>query len=352
MNKPKIVLALSVMLELALSITLATVGCHTAGAMEPSSRILYSSDQDDANPLPPILFPISPGKNFDLYVMSSDGGGRTRLTNSLGNDQFATWSPDGKRIAFESSRPGNGAFVDYDVYVMNADGSDAVRLARSVGFDTTPAWSPDGQRLSFTSFRYGDPEIYVMNADGTDQNRITFASGWDFAFGNWCHDGRIVFHSERDGEGAPIGLLPLRSFGVYVMNADGSGLTRLTYDTTVNDHQAVWSPDCSRIAFVSTRDHKGDLSCGPAGCGEIYVMNADGSEQTRLTDDMADARDPSWSPDGTAIAFDSNRDGDFEIYLIGADGSDLTQLTNNTAYDFHPVFEPSAAPPPPIPREQ
>ena len=98
--------------------------------------------------------------NSEIYGMSADGSGQTRLTNNPVLDGSPSWSPDGGRIAFDSLRDGNG-----EIYVMNADGSGQTRLTDDPGVDGSPSWSPDGSRIAFQSFRDGDanPEIYVMN---------------------------------------------------------------------------------------------------------------------------------------------------------------------------------------------
>ena len=116
---------------------------------------------------------------------------------------------------------------------------------------------------------------------------------------------------------------------IYVMNADGSNVTRLTTNAAV-DQAPRWSPDGSKIVFASTRD----------GNYEIYAMNADGSSQTRVTNNSALDANPSWSPDGSKILFYSQRDGNDEIYIMNADGTKQTNLTNNPAGDVVASFSP------------
>ncbi len=116
---------------------------------------------------------------------------------------------------------------------------------------------------------------------------------------------------------------------IDVMTADGSAVAQLTTDPAP-DISPSWSPDGTRLAFVSYRDR----------FAEIYVMNADGSNQVRLTSVLANHWDPAWSPDGSKIAFASNRDGNAEIYVMGADGSNVTRLTNNAASDAQPAWSP------------
>jgi len=117
---------------------------------------------------------------------------------------------------------------------------------------------------------------------------------------------------------------------IYVMNADGRQQRRLTRNTSHDDH-AAWSPDGQRIAFMSTR----------AGNAEIYVMNSNGTAPTRLTNDPRNDYLPAWSPDGTRIAWRADRDGNAEIYSMNADGSDVQRLTNSPAAETSPDWAPT-----------
>lgn len=328
-----------------------------------SQRIAFLSNRD--------------GSNNDIYVMNVDGSNLVRLTDNPGFDGFPTWSPDGKQIAFGSDRDGNN-----DIYVMNADGSSVIRLTHEPSDDIFPYWSPDGAHILFTTNRDGDDELYVMNIDGTHQIDLTNNPAGDGGAAAWSPDSKqIVFTSGRDPGGfyimnadgsdqslittdvggwpsiqpnvmdvpasAEATAVPTESAAalrgrivfedfqgdnaaeIYVINADGSGLTQLT-DTTGFDGEPFWSPDGTKIVFTSSRD----------GQAEIYVMNADGTDPVRLTNNPAIEELPSWSPDGSKILFNSERDGNPEVYLMNDDGSDPINLTNNESFDDFASWSP------------
>jgi len=274
-----------------------------------NGKIAFESDRDG---------------NYDIYVMNADGSDQVSLTDSSGYNLNPAWSPDGRKIAFESFRDGNP-----EIYVMNADGSNQTRLTYDEAADNQPAWSPDGSKIAFVSYRDGDYEIYVMDADGSGQTRLSNRPGVD-RDPAWSPDGsKIAFTSERDGNPE-----------IYVMNADGSSQTRLTYSAGLPDQawlgidqDPAWSPDGSKIAFTSYRD--GDTA--------VFVMNADGSAQTRLSEENTSDFGPAWSPDGSKISFFSYRSGRADVYVMNADGSAQTRLTDNPAADQAPDWQPIPA---------
>ena len=286
--------------------------------------------QDAGASTPRIAFHSNRDGNWNIYVMNPDGSGQTRLTDNPAADSWPSWSPDGRRITFISSRDDPDPNDDdriWNIYVMNEDGSDQTRLTNNSAWHSLPRWSPDGRRIAFQSYLDGDWEIFLMNAGGSGQIRLTDNSAGD-AEPSWSPDGRrIAFQSNRD-ENAEI----------YVMNADGSGQTRLTNEAA-NDRFPSWSPDGQRIAFYSYRDEN----------WEVYVMNAEGSGQTRLTDNPARDIRPSWSPHGRHIAFSSDRDDPdpddndriMSIYVMNVDGSDETRLTDNSATDHASDWSPN-----------
>ena len=223
-------------------------------------------------------------------------------------------------IAFVSKRAGN-----FEIYKMNANGTGVTRLTNNAAFDDVPDWSPNGTKIAFASDRDGHRQIYVMHADGSGVTRLTNEGAIDWA-PDWSPNGtKIAFQHLTH---RIVNRQFIFSFDIAVIPAGGGGITQLTH--TGHEREPAWAPDGTKIAFTSNRD----------GNFEIYVMHADGSGATRLTNNPAFDFSPAWSPNGTKIAFASERDGNDEIYVMNANGSGVTRLTNNSAFDADPAWSP------------
>ena len=261
-------------------------------------------------------------RGTEMWIMAADGSGQTRLAGGVIPAAAHAWSPGDTKIAYQADEISV-------IRVMNNDGSGDVSVTPGAGFHAWPTWSPDGLRLAFHADKtivVGDipsltdnPDIFVVNANGTGELQLTSHPGRDW-LPVWSPDGsKILFLSDRDGPGE-----------IFSMNPDGTQQTNLTANPAA-DGWPAWSPDGTKIAFQSYRD----------GNAEIYVMNANGSGVSRLTSNASFDGGPSWSPDGSRIAFESDRDGDSEIYVMNADGSGQAQLTTHPALDGFPVWTES-----------
>ncbi|HJZ80507.1 MAG TPA: Calx-beta domain-containing protein, partial [Pyrinomonadaceae bacterium] len=213
------------------------------------------------------------------------------------------WAPDGTRIAFTSNRD----YV-FAVYIMNADGSNAHLLTDKVQDPASLAWSPDSSKIALSGGIRGVPagagaqpsvHIYTVNIDGSQLTKLTSDGINDSP--TWSPDGRqIAFNSNRDADGRSK---------IWVMSPDGSNQKKLTdiHGTSnplfYGDSSPVWSPDGSKILFNGYRDFNGTRNCFVVNCAELFVMNADGSNDVPLSNDPN--RDGGfaarWSPDGTRI---------------------------------------------------
>jgi TolB protein len=246
--------------------------------------------------------------SFELFTATPDGGDAQQLTSNPHREATVPdWSPDGEMIAFDSDRVDvDGRKGVFQIYVMNADGSGLTQLTRGPGFHTTPGWSPDGSSLAIGS-EWGDypalQGIWIIPASDPDgvtqveaQRVTTIPKGVDFDDEpQFSPDGStIVFTRFKSA----------RKSAIHRVSVDGTGLQRLT-KWKLNASNPDWSPDGQRITFDS-----GDVGLPPAK-PNIFVMGADGSGRTRLTDSKKIrkgkrakfAQNPVWSPSGTKIMF-------------------------------------------------
>jgi Tol biopolymer transport system component len=293
-----------------------------------------------------IVFTVNRDGFGEIWVMDSDGGNRVQLTESGGPDTDAsgsrspTWSRDGTLIAYA----GTGRAVeedprDFEIYIMRADGTERRRLTNDRIPDATPAWSPDGQTIAFArATESGDGVIVVMDAEGGGRVEITrHPDTADIVYDSapaWSPDGSLVAFNRvtfsRDGEAR---------VDIYTVDPTGAEERLVVEDGA----EPAWSPDGTRIAFTSSRDRFGETcfhDCGTSS--EIYVADADGTDLRRLTRSEADDGSPTWSPDGERIAFVSDRsnrdDHENEIWVMAANGSDARRLTTNDVWDLEPAW--------------
>jgi Tol biopolymer transport system component len=177
-----------------------------------------------------------------IYVINADGTERRMLTSGARRGELA-WSPVGDKIAFVDERGG-----DLEIYIMNPDGSEQRRLTRNTVRDSNPVWSPDGRRIAFES----NWQVYLMNADGSGQRRLTRNGARNFAPA-WSPDGQRIAFERRVGRkkyGSCSGCGRASTFQVYVMNTDGSEARMLAQDGA----QPFWSPDGQKIAYERKSD--------------------------------------------------------------------------------------------------
>lgn len=263
---------------------------------------------------------------FSLAGLAQGAGTSTEKIVFVRPDPVITTSSEGVRRSANPLRGGVNSVEDpgmkynaaaeakmNSLAVMNPDGTGIKQLP-IYGYD--PTVSPDGSKIAYCSLRQDQySQIYVANADGTGETRITKISTGDSCGPAWSHDGKkIAFYSFALPH-------PSRNPAIWVMDPDGSNLTRLA------EHglSPSWSPDSKQIVFASNRDGK----------FQIYAMKADGSNQRRLTNNKAEDSAPAWAPDGQAIVFVSDREGEHPaLFLMGADGSEQHRLVFSKRQDF------------------
>jgi Tol biopolymer transport system component len=249
-------------------------------------------------------------RNYEIWQANSDMTGAELLIPNPGGFRWGlTISPDRKWVAYTQRLPGS---APAKVMVTTFNGDEPWTVAASTAVDQTPAWTADGRLLFISNRRGQGNDLWVTGFDGAPPARIA---------DNVHHpvvspDGtRVAFASPREGE-----------FDVYVMNLDGSGVTRLT-SNAFYEAEPSWSPDGSRIAFIAPAD--------PPSL-DVHVMDADGSNRRRVTSSGQrfpptpgwDAV-PTWSPDGTRIIFETRiQVGWWDLYVVDVDGANETRLTD------------------------
>lgn len=294
------------------------------------------SGQDVAGPYR-LAFVSTRNGGTNIFVMNEDGSGQTNVTNNTAVNTSPDWSPEGSRLAFAS-----GGRPDHDssqIYLMDADGANQSRLT---SFNpggvvrVRPTWAPDRTRIAVTSGgRYQGCEAFgdcayvrTFNPDGSDERILT--SGWAQRY---SPDARRMALLDLGGshEAATCDgtFVPTCAGMVYILDLE----TMQRRELGVYANSLAWSPDGGRIAL-------GYSPTPVSNTVRIAVMNEDGSGLQMLTAEGTVDTQPAWSPDGRRIAFATSRHGNYEIYVMDATGQNQRRITNVSGTDSLPAYAP------------
>ncbi len=258
--------------------------------------------------------------NFEVYSMDAKGENLKNLTCNRAVDYAFSYLPDG-RLTFYTNRDGNN-----EIYIMEADGKKQTNITNNPASDRIASTSPDGKSIIFISDRDNNKgEIYKMDTSGTNVTRLTYNEYFeDAAF--WSNDGKkIIFTRElKDTSKNAVG-----NGEIFVMDADGTNEIRLT-NRQGFDGGAVFSPDGKQIAFYGKTE---------TGNYDIFIMDANGQNITNITDDPMEDYSPSWSPDGKWIAYTKGDSKNYDVWLIHLETKIKTRLTTQTKRDESPFWQ-------------
>ncbi len=292
-----------------------------------TERLTFNSGRDGDPALSPdgtkVAYFTTIDKVFQIAVLDFASGKSQQLTFSRWPKRNfnPTWSPDGRRIAYSSEEDG-----DFDIYIMDADGKNVTNMTDdSPRHDRQPHWSPVSQKIVFISNRddYAGEDVNLLDVQ-TGNQRMLKNPSYGAGYPKWSPNGsQIAYISAERPEIPPL------TWAIWRMKADGSDLEPL--ETEVDrESYPNFSPDGKWIAFATWRDANTD----------IYAVNVETHEETRLTMHLGYDSHPDWSPDGERIAFVSGRDGNSDVFTMTVNREQLTNLTKSVTYESHPTWSP------------
>jgi len=297
------------------------------------STIAFVSTRHDAT-ADPAVDPQRLLLAAEIYLMDGDGTNPRRLTENTAFDGFPALSPDGSKVVFDSNRrrAEGEPFNTSDLFVMNTDGTEQTLLIRG----SSATWSPDGKQIAFHASASGtgrpikpdpgaatsDNDIFILTvaeflSNGAKPTNITNSPAAIDDDADWSPSGQTILFTSHAVTDNPVNSA---SAEIYAIAADGTGQPARLTNNSEEERAPAWSPDGKRIVFCCRRG-------GPDF--EICVMNRDGTGQAQLTDNDVPDLTPSWSPDGKKIVFHRRVGGrgQFQLFVLNADGTGEVQLT-------------------------
>ncbi|MBL7703314.1 MAG: PD40 domain-containing protein [Ferruginibacter sp.] len=262
--------------------------------------------------------------NFEIYSMDAKGENLKNLSCNKAVDYAFSYADDG-RLAFYTNRDGND-----EIYVMDADGKKQTNITNNPASDRIPAFSPDGKQIVFVSDREDKRvELYIMDADGKNLRRLTNNEYFEDA-GGFSPDGKKIIFSRELKDLNDTSRKAVGNGEIFIMDADGSNEKQLTYRPGY-DGGPQFSPDGTKIAFYGkTAD----------GNYEIFLMDADGKNIINLTEDPLEDYSPSWSPDGKWIGYTNGNSKNYDAWIINLETKIKTRLTTQPKRDESPFWQP------------
>lgn len=240
-----------------------------------------------------------------------DGSGFQRLTANDLKDWYPHWSPDGKRLVFFRGGEENDT-EQYEIVWLDLESGDETLLASTGFYEGDPAFTPDGRRVVFNSNRTGNHDVYIMQEDGTKARRLTDNELSDFS-PTVSPDGTTLAYVGKTEEG----------YRLFLMDLEG-GNRRMLSVGRLENYKPAWSPDGKSLIFFGPENTEEGGST--AGDFDIYRFHLETRELDPLTITPGSEADPTWSPDGQNIYFTSNRRGQEELFVMTADGRNQQPL--------------------------